>query len=311
MAEVRKKRGALFSAMDGWFLSLRLKPLVVGIGPVFVGTALAQYAEPHSPFKWLLNLAIVFCVILIQTATHFFNDALDFLKGADSPQRQGPRRAVQKGLIPPSQLIRAGYVCLFLAGLIGLYLVQLGGWPVFLTGIISLFLAYFYTGGPWPLAYTGLADFFVLLSFGFLPVYLVFYLNTGYFDVGAGVAGLQCGLLALSLLVVNNLRDEEADSLVGKKTLVVRWGQHFGLWEGRVAIGLPYLMGLWWLFSEPRPAGFGPFLLLPLSLYICRFLSQALSVSAIFGRLFSLVCLHYMAFVLLLSLAFWLCSISQ
>ena len=289
----------------GWCLSLRLKPLVVGIGPVFLGWALAKWAEPLSPFNWLLNIAIVFCVILIQTATHFFNDALDFLKGADSSFRQGPKRAVQKGLIQPSQLIKAGFFFLVVAGLIGLYLVQLGGWPIFWVGFLSLFLAYFYTGGPWPLAYTGLADLFVLLFFGFLPVQLVFYLNTGYFSVGAGVAGLQCGLLALSLLVLNNLRDGEGDKRAGKKTLVVRFGRAFGMWEWGVAHSLSYLIGLWWIFKGPWLAGVLPLLLLPLSIYIYRFLNKALAEGLLFSRAFSFVCLHYVAFVFLLVLLFF------
>ena len=278
----------------------------MGIGPVLLGIAMSRWATPNSDFNWLLNTAIFSCVILIQIATHFFNDALDFLKGADSPLRQGPKRAVQKGLIFPSQLIKAGFLCLFIAGLIGLYLVKQGGWPIFLMGVLSLLLAYLYTGGPWPLAWTGLADFFVLLFFGLLPVSLVFYLNTGDFSLGAGVAGLQCGFLALILLVVNNLRDEEVDKKAGKKTLIVRFGRRFGLWEGRLALSLPYLMGLWWWIEEPWLVGLCPFLLLPLFLYIHWLFLRVLGEVELFTRLFSAICLHYVCFVLMLSLLFWL-----
>ena len=213
-----------------WILSIRFKPLVVGIGPILIGACLS-FSGWHN-FSWLLNGTILFCVFFIQVATHFFNDALDFLKGADTFSRKGPRRAVQQGLITPAQLFKAGFFCLFLAGLAGIYLVWQGGILIFLIGVAGLALAYFYTGGSYSLAYTGLADFFVLLFFGLIPVAAVFYLNTGYWDTDSIVAGLQCGFLALSLLLVNNLRDEKEDRQVHKKTLVVRFGRKFGVWNG-------------------------------------------------------------------------------
>ena len=305
-----------------WVLCLRLKPLVVGVGPLLLGIAMARWNRPNMDFNWLLNIAITFCVILIQTATHFFNDALDFLKGADGSERQGPRRAVQRGLISPSSLIKVAIGCLFLATLIGIYLVKQGGWPILLVGFLSLFLAYCYTGGPWPLAYTGLADIFVVLFFGVLPVGLVFYLNTGYFSGTAWVGGLLCGFLALSLLVVNNLRDRETDRRAGKKTLVVRFGPLFGLWEGGVALLFPYLIGFWWFIKGLWLTGFWLFLLLAFAVYIQYRLQSALKHSialgdnqadkpyleekSLFSGVFSAICVHYTCFVCLLSLSFWL-----
>ena len=294
--------------MNKWLVSARLRPLLVGVGPVLLAVAFAQWQEPDLPFSYLLNGAIIACVFLIQVATHFFNDALDFTKGADGELRQGPKRAVQQGLIKPAKLIKTGVVCLFLAGLIGLYLVWIGGWPIFVVGLVSLSLAYLYTGGPWPLAYTGLADLFVILFFGLVPVGFVFYLNADYFDESAWIAGLQCGFLALNILLVNNLRDEKADLKANKKTLVVRFGQNFGRWEWRLAQSLPYLIGFWWLRDGLWLASFGPFLLLPLSLYMHWLLGQALAGRPVFSRLFGLACLHYAFFMLLLSLIFWLQS---
>ena len=284
--------------MAGWVLSLRLKPLIVGVGPVFLGVALAWFHEPERAFDGLLNGVIILSVFFIQTATHFFNDVLDFLKGADSSLRKGPQRALQKGLLSPSQLMRGGVLCLFIAGGLGVYLIQQGGWPVFWVGFLSLLLAYLYTGGPYPLAWTGLADLFVLLFFGVVPVSMVFYLNTGYFIPGAFVAGFQCGSLALSLLTVNNLRDEEVDKKAGKKTLVVRYGPAFGRGEWLLAHYMPYVVGFWWLIKGPYTAGLWPLVLLPFSFWAERFLDKP-------ERLFSVVCVHYLFWTLLLFFAFF------
>ncbi|MDE0518953.1 MAG: 1,4-dihydroxy-2-naphthoate octaprenyltransferase, partial [Bdellovibrionales bacterium] len=285
-----------------WCLSISFKPIFVGVGPVFIGISLSFSGWDH--FSWLLNGSILFCIFCIQTATHFFNDAFDFLKGADNISRKGPKRAIQKGWLTPSQLFKGGVFCLFLATLVGGYLVWQGGWPVFCIGVVSLALAYFYTGGSYSLAYTGLADIFVLLFFGLLPVAAVFYLNTGYWDEGSIVAGLQCGFLALSLLVVNNLRDEEEDRKAKKKTLVVRWGRKFGIWEWTLAHYLPYLLTSYWFFKSVGRMAFLPFVLFPFSIYLHSLLYKAFKKENIYSRVFAFTLLHYLLFVSLLSFCF-------
>ena len=286
--------------MSAWILSIRFKPLIVGVGPVFIGVYLSFFGV----FDYVLNGAILFCVLCIQTSTHFFNDALDFIKGADSPLRKGPKRAVQKNLITPSQLFKAGCFCLVLAAFAGAYLVWEGGWPVFFIGIVSLILAYVYTGGPYPLAYTGLADLFVLLFFGLIPVATVFYLNTGFWDQSSFVAGFQCGLLALSLLLVNNLRDEREDHLAGKKTLVVRFGRQFGLGEWMVAHYFPYLFVVYWFFKTASVNAFLPLLLLPFSFYIHFLLYKAFKKENLYSLVLTFTCLYYLLFILFLSFSF-------
>lgn len=278
-----------------WFLSIRFKPLIVGIGPILVALCLSS----PKPFPFLLNGVVIFCVLCIQIATHFFNDALDFLKGADNVSRKGVKRAVQQKMISPSQLFQAGYGCLFLAALGGVYLVFQGGWPVLGVGVISLFLAYFYTGGSYALAYTGLADFFVLLFFGVIPVTVVFYLNGGYWTLSSFVAGLQCGFLALTLLIVNNLRDIKEDGQAGKKTLIVRFGKKFGFWEWTLAHYLPSVLCLYW-FSESFYF-FLPLILLPFSVYIHFYLYKALKEEKLYSFVFTLNCIYYLLFISFLS----------
>ena len=296
------KQTSSSSFFSAWILSIRFKPLIVGVGPVFIGICLSF--SGWSRFDFLLNGTILFCVLCIQTATHFFNDALDFVKGADSPSRKGPKRAVQGGLITPAALFKAGFFCLVLAAFAGIYLVWQGGWPVFFIGVVSLILAYLYTGGPYPLSYTGLADLFVLLFFGLIPVTTVFYLNTGYWNLSSFIAGFQCGLLALSLLLVNNLRDEAEDRSAGKKTLVVRWGRRFGIGEWMVAHYLPYLFVIYWFFKIASVKVFLLLLLLPFSFYIHCLLYKAFKKESLYNFVLAFTCLYYLLFTLLLSFSF-------
>jgi len=281
-----------------WIISARLKPLILGVGPVFLSICLSI----SETFEYVLNGAIIFCVLFIQIATHFFNDAFDFLKGADNPFRTGPIRAVQKGNIKPALLIKVALSFLVLAGLIGVYLVFKGGLAIFCIGVLSLILAWAYTGGPWALAYTGLADLVLLLFFGVIPVSGVFYLNTGYWSVDAIILGFKCGFLALSIFVINNLRDEVSDRKANKKTLVVRWGIRFGFYEWVLAHYISYILLCYWFLKTKNIFYFGLFILLPLSFYIHFILFKAFKNKTNYGKALSLSCLYYFLFVLFLGI---------
>ncbi len=129
-----------------------------------MGSALAAAAA--ASIGWVFACALAGAV-LIQIATNFINDALDFKKGADTSERLGPVRVTQAGLIGPQAVMRAAFACLFGAALCGIPIVFRGGWPMLVVGVVSMVMAYAYTGGPYPLAYHGLGELFVILFFGF------------------------------------------------------------------------------------------------------------------------------------------------
>ena len=277
-----------------WVVSSRPGALFVGAGPVWLGGGISL-AETGD-FKVLLNGAVLLCVLCIQTASHFFNDALDFAKKADSPQRLGPKRPVQMGQLAPRQVMKAGVWCLMAAAVLGSYLVFKGGGVILGIGVLSLALAYLYTGGPWPLASSGWSDVFVLLFFGVIPVSAVYYLNTGRWSLDSVFAGLQCGFLALSLLLVNHLRDWEEDKKSGKKTLVVRLGLRFGLAQFNLVRYAPYVLSLYWAAQHKYLIAFAPFCVFPLSFFISSFLWKAFKQHSLFPKVFGLTCLYHFLF---------------
>ena len=126
------------------------------------------------------------------------------------------------------------------AGCVGIYITYVGGWPMLILGLASLFFAWGYTSGPFPLAYLGLGDLFVLLFFGWAAVGGTIFLETGMLTGTAWLAGFAVGALATAILVVNNLRDHVGDARVGKKTLVVRFGPHFGRIEYLLLVASAY-----------------------------------------------------------------------
>ena len=211
--------------MRAWILAARPKTLSAAVVPVLMGTALAAH-EPAAITWWVFFCALIGAV-LIQIATNFINDALDFKKGADTAERLGPVRVTQAGLIRPETVMTAAWICLMGAALCGIPLMIRGGWPMLVIGVASIAAAYAYTGGPYPLAYRGLGEIFVLIFFGFVAVGGTFYAHSLQWTRGALLAGFAAGSLATVLLVINNLRDVEGDRRSDKRTTVVRFGERF------------------------------------------------------------------------------------
>jgi 1,4-dihydroxy-2-naphthoate octaprenyltransferase len=195
--------------------------LPAAIVPVVVGLALAARS---GPLDVLVAVATLVAAILIQVGTNLANDYYDFVAGADTSERLGPRRITQAGLAAPATVRAAAFGVLAAATLVGGFLVAVGGWPIVIIGVASLVAAVAYTGGPWPLAYHGLGDVFVFVFFGVVAVNGTVLLQTGALSGIALVASLPVACLATAILVVNNLRDIATDARAGKRTLAVRIG---------------------------------------------------------------------------------------
>jgi 1,4-dihydroxy-2-naphthoate polyprenyltransferase len=202
-------------------LAARLPTLTVSVSAVLVGTATAIGAGAG---RVLPALAALVAAVAIQVGTNYHNDASDFLHGADTLERRGPMRATAAGLLSAGQVLGGAYLCFGLAGLAGLYLVLLRGWPILLVGALSIAAGIAYTAAPFRLGYRGLGDLFVFLFFGVIAVVGTDYVQTGAIRGVAALASIPVGLLATAVLVVNNLRDLDTDRAAGKRTLAVRLG---------------------------------------------------------------------------------------
>ncbi len=207
-----------------WMQAARPRTLPAAIAPVLVGTALAW---SEGAFVAPAALACLAFALLVQIGTNYANDYYDFVKGADTAERVGPRRAVASGLVKPATM-RAAMIGVFAAAfLAGLTLLGYGGWPLLAIGVASIVCGVAYTGGPYPLGYNGLGDVFVFVFFGLVAVGATFFVQAGRVGAEAMIAGTGVGVLAVNILLVNNYRDVETDVKAGKRTLVVRWGRAF------------------------------------------------------------------------------------
>lgn len=247
--------------MNIWIAAARLRTLPAAVVPVAVGTAVAHAS---GGVAWPAALAALGGSLAIQIGTNFANDVFDAEKGADTPDRIGPLRAVSAGLISARAMKRAMIAAFAVASLFGLYLVSLGGWPIALIGLASIASGIAYTGGPYPLGYHGLGDVFVLAFFGFVAVCGTAYVQLGSVPCLAWLAAVPVGALATAILVVNNVRDRATDTRAGKRTLAVRFGRPAALVEYTLLLGVAYGVPLA-LAVTGRPWTALPLVTLPLA----------------------------------------------
>ncbi len=205
-----------------WVSALRPRTLPAAVAPVLVGSGLAWRDGCFDGRAAGLCLGFG---LLVQIGTNFANDYYDFIKGADTAARVGPRRAVAAGWVAPGTMRAAMVGVLAAAFACGLGLIAWGGPWLLLVGLASILCGVAYTGGPWPLAYHGLGDLFVFLFFGLVAVGATYFVQAGTLGADVWLAAVPVGLLAANILIVNNYRDMETDAAAGKRTLVVRWGR--------------------------------------------------------------------------------------
>ncbi|MBE8221920.1 MAG: 1,4-dihydroxy-2-naphthoate octaprenyltransferase, partial [Bdellovibrionales bacterium] len=201
-----------------YFNSIRPKTLIASLSPVLVGSSLA-FIDSQVIFSYSIFLFSLLSSLCIQIGTNLFNDYLDFKKGGDGDKRIGPKRLTQ--YFVKSIYIKYWAIGFFvLASIFAIPLIIKSPLVVIIIGLASLFFGYLYTGSKWALAYTGMADFFVILFFGVVAVGGTYYLQTEAYPLPVFLTGLELGMLCCIILVVNNLRDIEEDSVNHKKTLV-------------------------------------------------------------------------------------------
>ena len=250
-------------SLGAWMLAIRPRTLPAALAPVIVGSALAQ---ADGAFRLLPAAAALVGALLLQIAVNLANDYFDYKKGVDTADRLGPVRVTQSGLIAPATVRGAMGATLTAAGLIGFYLMTVGGWPIALIGVASIAGVLGYSGGPYPLASHGLGDLCVFIFFGPVAVIGTYYVQALAWSGSALLMCLPPGLLITAILVVNNLRDIDTDRAAGKRTLAVMIGAAASRREYLLLVGLTYGAPLAaWLAGDYPPWILLPLLSLPLA----------------------------------------------
>jgi 1,4-dihydroxy-2-naphthoate octaprenyltransferase len=238
--------------LQAWISAIRLRTLPLALASIGMGSFLAASLG-------LFSLKIFFLcsltTILLQILSNIANDYGDSVHGADSAEREGPKRAVQSGQIPAKQMLRAMVLLSVLAFGAGIYLLYealhdasrqtilffLG------LGIVSILAAITYTAGKKPYGYMGLGDVSVFVFFGWVGVLGTFYLHTKEFYWPNLLPATSCGLFAVAVLNINNIRDIESDRKAGKHSIPVRLGKQKAVLYHWVLLALGVAAAVWYV----------------------------------------------------------------
>jgi len=253
-------------------MAARPRTLPAAVAPVLVGTALGAQ---HADLRPLAFVAALVGALLIQVGTNLSNDYSDARRGADTEDRLGPVRVTAGGLVPPRQVLVATWVTFGLAVAVGLYLVYVAGWELLLVGVASILAGVLYTGGPRPYGYEGLGEVFVFAFFGVVAVVGSYFVQTEELAWEAFALSVPVGMLAASILMVNNIRDRETDARAGKRTLAVRLGaQTARAMYALMVFGAYVLLPIAWIGGGLDVWVLLPVLTLPLALRLAALVSE-------------------------------------
>lgn len=216
--------------MNPWIEAARPRTLPLSLSCILMGCFLAASS---GQFSWPVAALSVLTTIILQVLSNFANDYGDAVNGKDTELRQGPKRAVHAGEISAAKMLRAIVIFSVLALISGIALLTVAlhnapastFWVFLGIGIACIIAAITYTAGKRPYGYVGLGDLSVLIFFGWVGVLGSNFLHTHVWDWGMLLPASSCGLFAVGVLNINNIRDIESDRATGKNSIPVRLGR--------------------------------------------------------------------------------------
>jgi len=201
------------------FLPLTLVCFLLG-----VGTAL--WSGTGRLDGWYLALALL-GGLAAHIAVNVLNDYIDHTSGLDHITRRTPfsggSGVLTGGHMSPRSALVFGLSALGVTMGVGGYFVLVRGWAMLWTGLPGVLLIVLYT--QWLTRSPWLCLVAPGLGFGSCMVLGTHFVLTGSYSLAAIAASGVPFLLVSTLLLLNQFPDVEADRVVGRCHLPIRWGR--------------------------------------------------------------------------------------
>ena len=213
------------SILEIWILACRPITLTASVIPVLLGTSLASQAGSIS---WLLFACTLIGSVFIQIGTNLADEFTDHQKSQGKSKFPAPHKVIQRGLLSEKAVLLGTVFSFGIGSSLGLYIVYIVGWPILAIGIASVLVGFLYSSGPIPLGNWALGELTVFIFMGPLMVMASYFVQFEEFSIQTFWQSIPTGLLVMSILQANNLRDIQEDRNQGKHTLTTIFGDSFG-----------------------------------------------------------------------------------
>lgn len=249
-------------AIKSFLVMIRAPFLSSIISPITAGLLISWISAGH--INALRAVIVIFLGLCLHIATNVYNDIYDTLQGTDMINRHRNQFSGGSGvLVDDPDKMQAMYIIArtALAGacIAGLILFFLTGSELryVLAGLVvlSLFFSKFYTAAPVKLAYRGWGEVSVWFAFGPMAVLVAAVSQNVGLNPLVLAAMPVTGLSTLSILLLGQMIDLEADRQGGKWGIAVRLGTkqtavffaavQSGICVNIIGISLVDISGLW------------------------------------------------------------------
>jgi len=220
------KKPGLHKMIRAPFLSSILAPLLAGI--------LLSYSINGS-LNVIGTILVIITGLGLHIATNVYNDIYDTIQGTDKVNVHRNESSGGSGvlqdfpeLMPKMFFIARTSLVIALVGTVILtFFIEKELWPVlWALYLLSAFFSKYYTAPPVKLAYRGLGEVSVWLAFGPMAVLIAAVSQNIGFHPQVVMLMPATGLSTLSILLVGQLIDVEADRKGGKHGVASRLGTH-------------------------------------------------------------------------------------
>lgn len=219
--------------LKGWISLSRPSFHTVGIFPFILGTVLAY--KINSAFSFEIFVLGVSGVVLIMLSTYHSGEYFDYQGDVISNRLHknpfaGGTRVLLNGKTSPLIPLWTGIIALILAGTTGVVLqfVLKTGPYTLLLGAIGAFSGFFYSTHPVRLVQRGVGEIFIGFCYGWLPIAVAYYIQTGTIHPVIHWMSIPVGLTIFNVILLNEFPDYEADLATGKNNLLCRVGKRTG-----------------------------------------------------------------------------------
>jgi len=214
---------------QAWIEAIRPRTLPLSLAGIIMGSAIAFM---NGFVDWIIFGLALLTTILFQILSNLANDLGDGLKGTDNADRIGPTRAIQSGIISSKEMNFAVVFISVLSLVSAGFLIYFGTKEMTtetiifysILAVLSVLAAITYTVGKRAYGYHALGDLMVFIFFGLVSVLGVYSLYTKTFEWLNILPAISIGLLSVSVLNLNNMRDYQSDKKANKNTFVVKIG---------------------------------------------------------------------------------------